>query len=53
MTKVRITVKDLETDEVVRDLGVMSESKGERVTRGLLINMNTDKYYVDEEEVDG
>jgi len=48
---IRLTVKTFSDDEVVRDLGVMSESKAERVTRGLLINMNTDDYYVDEEEV--
>jgi len=47
---VRIKVKTMD-GEVVKDLGVMDERKAERVTRGLLINMDEDNFFVDEEEV--
>lgn len=49
--QVRVTVKDFETRSVIQDLGVMSESRAEKVMMGLLINMNTENYFVDEEEV--
>ena len=36
----------LRVEKIVKELGPMSESKADRVERGLLINLNTDEYYV-------
>ena len=45
-----LQVIDLETDEVVRTIDVSghSERQVERIERGLLRNMNRDRYVVDE-----
>ncbi len=52
MGNVRLTIRNFRTDEVVRDLGVMSEHKADTVMMGALRNMNLDEYYVDEEPVE-
>lgn len=51
MAKVRLTIKNLRTREVVSEIGVVDESRADKVTAGALINMNTDEYFVDEEPV--
>lgn len=48
-----LKVRDLETGEVVETITVNgSEDKVDRVMSGLLINMNTDRYVVDEMPVE-
>jgi len=46
-------VRRLDTREIVHtvDVGNKSESQVERVLRGMLINMNTDEYFIDDDEV--
>lgn len=40
-----VEVRNLQTEEVIKRLGPMSERKAERVERGMLINMNHEDYY--------
>ena len=50
----KIYVKEISTGEVVKEIevGNPSERRAERIMRGMLINMNTDKYYVDDSELE-
>ena len=50
MKQVRLTIKDIYTNEIIIDFGIMNEHKASKVERGILRQMNTDKYYLDEEE---
>ena len=50
MRQIILKVKHISTGEIVKTLGPMSERKAEKVTMGLLINMNRDEYCVVEEE---
>jgi len=48
-----VQVISYETDEIVKELGPMSERKADRVDNGLNINLNHERYYtwiVSEEE---
>ena len=51
MKQVMLKVRDMTTGEVVKTLGPIGEHKAEKVLMGMLRNMNTDRYCVDEEEV--
>ena len=46
--QVWVRVVRTDTGEVVKELGPMSESRADRVERGLLINMDRDKYHTDQ-----
>lgn len=46
MKQVYVEVVELETGEVERRLGPMSEAKADKVERGILRNLNTEKYCV-------
>lgn len=52
MSFVKVTVKEVDTGKVVKEIGVMGEHKADRVERGLLINMDTENFYVDQEPCD-
>lgn len=43
-------VRDLNTREIVHTISVSNPSQVGRVIAGMLINMNTDKYFVDDSE---
>lgn len=48
--EVFLIVREFETNNEVKRLGPMTERKAEIVTLGLLRNMDTENFYVDEEE---
>lgn len=52
--KAHLLVRRIETREIVHRVGVSNLSPNyiDRVVRGMLINMNRDKFFVDESEVD-
>lgn len=50
MSKYRVSVKEIGTNEVVRDLGAHNERKADRIEHGLLRQMDMDKFYVDIEK---
>lgn len=52
MKKQYLYVRDIETREVVHTVDVTgrNENMVEKVMRGMLINMNTNKYFVDDSE---
>jgi len=54
MKAVYLYVRNLETNEIVDSIEIknLSEDHVEKVMRGLLRNMNTDRYFVDDSEVD-
>ena len=41
-----VEIVDGQTGKIETHMGPMSESKADRVERGALINLNTDRYYV-------
>lgn len=50
---VRVSVKETESGKLVEVIGdPMSEWKAGKVERGLLMRIDTEKFYVDTEEVD-
>ena len=50
MNKQYLFVRDIETREIVHTVEVTgrSENMVEKVMRGMLINMNTDKFFIDD-----
>lgn len=53
--KAKVYVKELGTNRVVHTVEVSlpcSDRQQERLLYGMLANMNTDKYYVDDSELD-
>jgi len=52
--KAHLIVREIETDEEVRRIALTSlgERRTEKVISGLLRKMDTDRFYVDESEVD-
>lgn len=45
MTDIYVKIIELGTDKVVRTIGPLSQSAADRVERGVLINLNHDKFY--------
>ena len=47
-----LQIREIDTGDVVHELDVTgrSENSVERIERGMLINLNRDKYYVDDIE---
>lgn len=45
-------VRRISDDEVVSRIEVRDEHRYERVMRGMLINMNTDEFYIDDSDFD-
>jgi len=45
--KIKIHVKSIETNEIVKTLEATTENQAERIERGLLINMDRERYFVD------
>jgi curli biogenesis system outer membrane secretion channel CsgG len=52
MKKQVLKIVEFKTGEVIKVIDVTgrSDSSVERVMRGILINMNTDEYYIDDDE---
>jgi len=52
--KAYLRVRSLETREIISSVGLsdLRDSHVERVMMGMLRNMNTDKYFVDDSKVD-
>lgn len=52
--KAYLRVRKLGTDELIHSVGLqqINQSYVERVMRGMLINMDTDNYYIDDSEVE-
>ena len=52
--KAYLRVRKLADREIIDSVGVscLSEHHVERVMRGMLMNMNTDEYFIDDSEVD-
>lgn len=49
-----LRIRRFDTREIVHSVGVSNLGEGyiERVMYGMLINMNTDQYFIDDSEVD-
>ena len=50
MKQVKVVIKNFKDKAYRHEIGTMSERRAERVVAGALINLNTEEYYVDEEE---
>ena len=48
---IRLDVKEIATGKTVHSVGPMPRWKVEKVLRGMLIKMDTDRFFVDEREV--
>ena len=46
-----VYVRELGTRKIVRTIEIISPNSAEKVVLGLLRNMNTDKFYVDDDEI--
>jgi hypothetical protein len=53
--KAKLHVRDIETGKVVDSVEVSTTSSRhvEKVMRGMMINMNRDRYFIDDSEFDG
>lgn len=51
MKQVKIVIKSFKDKEYRHEIGIMSERKAEKVIFGVLRNLNTEEYYVDEEDI--
>lgn len=47
--KIKVHVRERATNEIVKTLEADTEQQAERMERGLLINMDREKYFVDVE----
>ena len=47
MSNYYVLIKSYKDDEVVEEIGPMSESKADRVDTGANINLNHDNYYTE------
>lgn len=51
MAQFKVVIKNFKDKQYQHVIGTMSERRAERVVAGALRNLNTEEYYIDEEEV--
>jgi len=45
--KIKVQVREISTNKVVKEIEATTENQAERIERGLLINMDRENYFVD------